>query len=208
MNYEEKYKAALGWMQGLYNGLHGKTKEEAEKFFPELAESEDERIRKAILSGLKYLETELGFDAVGNVDILDAYAWLEKQVSIDEEKMLIGARKDVASSIIAYIDRNTLGMCLSNMECEDLVNAVVDSDWGKVYNHMKKKLEQQGKQNYKIIKGKNYLCVKTHNYAGVEWIKGIKYYIKDIVDRLKCAVNGVTITPEEAKEMLDCIIKN
>lgn len=32
--------------------------------------------------------------------------------------------------------------------------------------------------------------------------------IKDIVDRLKCAVNGVTITPEEAKEMLDCIIKN
>ena len=40
-------------------------------------------------------------------------------------------------------------------------------------------LEKQGKQNYKIVKGKNYFCVKTHNYAGVEWIKGTKYYASD-----------------------------
>ena len=31
----------------------------------------------------------------------------------------------------------------------------------------------------KIIKGKNYFCVRTHNYAGVEWIKGTKYYASD-----------------------------
>lgn len=30
--------------------------------------------------------------------------------------------------------------------------------------------------------------------------------IKDVIDRLECAVNGVTITPEEAKEMLNAII--
>lgn len=35
MDYEQKYKAALEWMQGMYGGLHGKTKEEAEKYFPE-----------------------------------------------------------------------------------------------------------------------------------------------------------------------------
>lgn len=40
-------------------------------------------------------------------------------------------------------------------------------------------LEKQGEQNYKIIKGKNYFCVKTHNYAGVEWIRGTKYYASD-----------------------------
>ena len=40
-------------------------------------------------------------------------------------------------------------------------------------------LEKKGEHNYKIIKGKNYLCVKTHNYAGVEWIKGTKYYASD-----------------------------
>ena len=40
-------------------------------------------------------------------------------------------------------------------------------------------LEKQGEQNYKIIKGKNYFCVKTHNYAGVKWIEGTKYYASD-----------------------------
>jgi hypothetical protein len=45
-NYEQKYKDALGWMQSLYSGLHGATKEDAEHYFPELKETEDERIKK------------------------------------------------------------------------------------------------------------------------------------------------------------------
>ena len=28
MDYEQKYKEALGWMRGMYDGFHGKTKEE------------------------------------------------------------------------------------------------------------------------------------------------------------------------------------
>lgn len=36
-------------------------------------------------------------------------------------------------------------------------------------------LEKQG-ESIKIKKGKNYLCIKTHKYAGVEWIEGVKYY--------------------------------
>ena len=28
MDYEQKYKAALEWMRGMYDGFHGKTKEE------------------------------------------------------------------------------------------------------------------------------------------------------------------------------------
>lgn len=47
--------------------------------FPELKESEDELIRKAIKSGIKHLETQLGYDAIDGVDILDIYSWLEKQ---------------------------------------------------------------------------------------------------------------------------------
>jgi hypothetical protein len=49
------------------------------KLLPELKESEDERIRKGIIYGLNYLERELSWDFLDNVDILDAYAWLEKQ---------------------------------------------------------------------------------------------------------------------------------
>lgn len=145
MDYEQKYKEALELARGYYKANLKLNKADEnlilEDIFPELAESEDERIRN-ILIGWVNLEPSTSFD--GGFSREEIIAWLEKQVSIDKEKMLIGARKDVASSIITYLDRNTLGMCLSNMECEDLVNAVVDSDWGKVYDYMKKKLEKQG----------------------------------------------------------------
>ena len=39
-------------------------------------------------------------------------------------------------------------------------------------------LEKQG-ESIKIKKGKNYLCTKTHKYAGVEWVKGTEYYASD-----------------------------
>ena len=52
MNYEEKYKKALEWMQSLYSGLHGITKEEAEKYFPELQENKDDRIRKGLIKAV------------------------------------------------------------------------------------------------------------------------------------------------------------
>ena len=69
MDYEKKYKEALGWMRSLYDGLHGKTKEEAELYFPELKEPEDERIRKSLIDMLKNDEK----------CYLKEIAWLEKQ---------------------------------------------------------------------------------------------------------------------------------
>ena len=35
-------------------------------------------------------------------------------------------------------------MCLSNMECEDIEEALVHANWSKIYGYMKKKLEKQG----------------------------------------------------------------
>lgn len=72
MNYEQKYKAALEWMQGMYGGLYGKTKEEAEKYFPELAESEDEKIRKWLIG---YFQRNKVAEVIKTHNIL---AWLEK----------------------------------------------------------------------------------------------------------------------------------
>lgn len=76
MDYEQKYKQALNWMASLYDGLHGKTKEEAETYFPELKEIEDERIRKEIIPALKW---------ANHKDVYDKHiAWLEKQESVGE----------------------------------------------------------------------------------------------------------------------------
>lgn len=73
IDYEKKYKEALEWMKSLYNGLHGATKEEAEKYFPELKESEDEKIRKALV---RFHKSTIDVDGIKGEDIL---AWLEKQ---------------------------------------------------------------------------------------------------------------------------------
>lgn len=77
MDYEKKYKEALGWMQSLYKGLHGATKEDAEHYFPELKESDDERIKKAITRILYENYTDAA--VIKGVEIAEIVAWLEKQ---------------------------------------------------------------------------------------------------------------------------------
>lgn len=104
---------------------------------------DNERLRKTTIAFLKE------FADKGYENAIECIDWLEKQVPIDKEKVLIGARKDIALSIISFLDRNTLGMFLSNMESADLESAVVDSDWSKVYDYMKKKLEKQNEQKSK-----------------------------------------------------------
>lgn len=77
MDYKEKYIAALERAKEYHDD--GGAPLILEVIFPELKESEDELIRKAIKSGIKHLETQLGYDAVDGVDILNIYSWLEKQ---------------------------------------------------------------------------------------------------------------------------------
>lgn len=77
-SYEQKYKAALEWMQGLYDGLHGATKEDAEHYFPELKENKSERVRKGLI---KTVSSLLDNTILYHTDITkeEALAWLEKQ---------------------------------------------------------------------------------------------------------------------------------
>ena len=108
MNYEEKYKNALGWMQSLYDGLHGKTREEAERYFPELVESEDERIKKELISFLQLPHPQF----VGERKQEKWLTWLEKQgcTSLVEEmkrrkELLLHEKENAVSST----DRLSLG---------------------------------------------------------------------------------------------------
>ena len=79
MDYEKAYKEALELMKGCIPDGNGFVNIRPCDIFPELKESEDERVREAIYNALKYLETELSWDFLDDVDILDAYAWLKKQ---------------------------------------------------------------------------------------------------------------------------------
>jgi len=115
--------------------------------FPELAELEDkdERIRKSLSAYFAKFKPNDMWDA--DFSFGDIVAWLEKQVPVDEDEIVKGIRRGVAISLMNHIDANSKGMCLSNMECEDIENAIVNEDWDKVYGYMKNKLEKQGEQN-------------------------------------------------------------
>ena len=80
MDYEKKYNEALNWMRELYPGLHGATKEDAEQVFPELRESEDERVRKTLIHIVKGACDKYGIKYKGD-DITEEklLSYLEKQ---------------------------------------------------------------------------------------------------------------------------------
>ena len=199
MDYKQKYEQLAKLIKDLYPFMSDYCKEKTEGMIPELKESEDERIRKVLVDFFKdYIKNTSMY--LENVDVHAILAWLEKQSEfIDEEKVLIGARKGVAVSIMNFLDRNTLGMCLSNMECKDLEDAVVNSDWSKVYNYMKKKLEKQGEQKsidytVELEKCKNNPLYFYDKYVKIkqkptEWSEEDEQQMKsclDFLDNISC----------------------
>lgn len=77
------------------------------KVIVRVKESEDERMRKAALKGIEYLEHNLSWDAIGDIDILDVKEYLEKQREHPtNEEMLRTLRaeyeKGVADTIAKY----------------------------------------------------------------------------------------------------------
>ena len=86
MNYKEKVIALLNSKE-----LSQEQKEGLEKIFPELKESEDERIKKAIKLMYSFLPNKPKY--IGDVSVEDMFAWLEKQgeqKSVNEHKFNIG----------------------------------------------------------------------------------------------------------------------
>ena len=93
--YDNALKRAKEWMAGKYGHYDSDTPQEiAEFIFPELKENEDEKMWKAIYNAIKYLETELSWDFLDDVDILDVYAWLEKQSNKSQGKSVLEAIKE------------------------------------------------------------------------------------------------------------------
>ena len=92
MDYEQKYKEALERMKSWVRGEHPECFSEAQKaaefIFPELAESEDERIRKKVIEVLKLnikgaesqMQASRGVDRCFEIYACNkVIAWLKKQ---------------------------------------------------------------------------------------------------------------------------------
>ena len=85
MDYEKKYNEALNWMRELYPGLHGATKEDAEHYFPELRESEDERIRKWLADYFSSIKKTVWIHR--DITCEQILGWLEKQKEPTTEEL-------------------------------------------------------------------------------------------------------------------------
>jgi len=78
MDYKKKYNKAQKWIESIYSELSHEQQMEAEAFFPELRESEDERVRKEILSLVRYTKgRRIGYEPRIHQDKM--IAWLEQQ---------------------------------------------------------------------------------------------------------------------------------
>ena len=77
-NYEQKYKKALDNARLMYDAGNNDVKHIVGQLFPELAESEDERIIKAIKSAVLQL-TDIYLQEKYGLKQSDCIAWLEKQ---------------------------------------------------------------------------------------------------------------------------------
>ena len=123
----KRYDEALNWMRELYPGLHGATKEDAEHFFPELAESEDERIRKALV---EYFAPPVSFTTVRGISVQKVRDWLEKKEEQSEEpKIAFGdwGDKEKKEAIITCLKYMRFVKKITNEECKDLVRWFEDN---------------------------------------------------------------------------------
>ena len=101
MDYKEKYKEARERCREFYNKLgNAQLKKEVEEIFPELGESEDERIRKAIKILVEIKENDsIGLEPVYGASYKEMIAWLEKQGEqkpVDESDVLMSLDEAIA----------------------------------------------------------------------------------------------------------------
>ena len=128
MDYEKAYKEALERMKGYVKDEYGCTRLRPEDIFTELAESEDERVRKAIIDVLKAVYECADMPFISQKQTLDSYvAWVEKQ---GKQKPVEWSEEDQAhiDSILQRLE----GMCQKGATFTRTRFAVSeDEDWLK-----------------------------------------------------------------------------
>lgn len=102
-----------------------------EVIFPELKESEDEKIRKALINYFRCVAKN-GDTVWTNLDYDKVLAWLEKQA---EQKSAWSKGDEYYYGIIKYILNNE---CVGKVDKENVIN------W---FNSLKNKVQPQPKQN-------------------------------------------------------------
>ena len=146
MDYEKKYKEAQKWIESIYqkwiesiySKLSHEHQMEAEAVFPELRESEDEKIRETLIENFKWFcgdfpeITKWGKD--DNLLVKDILAWLERQGK-SSDQIHYWTEEEIEPIISDYLrGAETYGGMIGRLRCLK-----------------PKSLEKQGEKNTKQV---------------------------------------------------------
>ena len=99
MEFEKKYNEAQEWIKSIYSELSHEQQMEAEAFFPELKESEDEKIREEIIATI-----HLYYGKPLEDEAKEMIAWLEKQGEKDKIESLRTEYEKGRADVLRCID--------------------------------------------------------------------------------------------------------
>ena len=158
-NYEKKYNEALARAKDVKNGPspHDSSVATVEYIFPELRESEDERIRKEIIAFLKHYHTGEGDSVTYDNDWL---VYLEKQKEqkpaewSEEDEKKIGRLRSVVNQLASYTD----SLDVNGDYCE--------GDYAELDTWLKS-LRPQSQGTYKLIVHNIYGMLKDKDFFDI-----------------------------------------
>lgn len=179
-DYEKRYKEALKVIEGLYDIVKYQSSSDAlltcqtiERAFPELLESEDERIRKAIKEAVENYWSD---DTQALTDIL---AWLEKQGN--QESLCDKCRKEQPSH--SCQDITALGRCALEKQGEQ------KSSWSeedeKIYQSIIDDTVQENQLDGNQITWIKFLKNRVQSQPKQEWSESNIDYSLEVIGFLK-----------------------
>jgi hypothetical protein len=220
MDYEQKYKDALGWMRSVYPTMTGADKEDAEHFFPELKESEDEKTRKALIAFIsdakQSIEIQERDSDKWQIEQLKGFlSWLEKQ---GEQKRFLS--KDDEYTLARIIERLEDDGCPS--EWIDLLHDIYampyqkSAEWNEEDKNMAHLIGNAitTGESIKYLEGKNIELINAH-----AWLDSLAYRVqpqnhwkpsKDqmtALRRMKAAVAGEGVVYNGLNSLYDDLVK-
>ena len=193
--YEQKYKEALKVIESLYNVVKYQSSSDAlltsqtiEKAFPELRESEDEKMIKSIKEAVEYYWSD---DTQAKNSVID---WLEKQ----------GERKE-ATCVAEIIDQ------LTEKEQEILFKELeMQKEQKPAWSEEDEEMKRTIISNIFILKGLYTRPEKQTDYNNmIEWLKSLKPQThwkpsEEQMEALNALNNTAEISyPEQADLLID-----
>jgi hypothetical protein len=188
-----------------------------DNIFPELSESEDEKIRKAIKMHFE-IDSHLSYSGINKKNILD---WIEKQANKNEEILIL---KDQIESLHAAIKAvketyriklekqgNNMGISeATKQELEDNLNKALEKETPESYNEF---LEKRGEQNLDT----DFSDLRTWKYiVDAVWTEkeGIGQYLdspftEEVAKKLQKRFGNIEQKPawsEEDERMFDSVV--